>query len=154
MSTAEQNKQAIVNLWNTVMRQRSQGRVDHEAFRDFIAEDYVEHQDLGQGGGYEGWIKRVEWIIKAFPDFDIRMNMVIGEGDIVFCRYVDTGTFGGEFLGIPPTNRPYTVEVGHIFRMKEGKAVEHWAFLPQLELFAQIGIIDQVVAGIKAKAQQ
>lgn len=147
----EQNKAAIVKLWEVVDQQKVAGKVDPEAFRDLVTEDYIEHQDLGQGGGYDGWVKRVEWIIQAFPDFTIDMKMVIGEDDKVVCFYEDTGSFKGEFLGMPPTNQQYKVEVAHIFRMEDGKAAEHWAFLPGLELFCQIGVIDPVVAGIKAQ---
>lgn len=150
-NTIKENKAAIEKLWQVVDQQRAAGTVDPEAFRDLIAEDYIEHQDLGQGGGYDGWLKRVEWIIQAFPDFNIDMKLIIGEDDLVVCFYEDRGTFKGEFLGIPPTNQKYIVEVAHIFKMKYGKAMEHWAFLPGLELFSQIGIIDQVVAGIKAQ---
>lgn len=148
-NSIEENKAAVIRLWEIVDQQKQNGTVDPEAFRDLIAEDYIEHQDLGQGGGYEGWLKRVEWIIKAFPDFSIKMMSVICEGDTVVCHYEDTGTFKGEFLGLQPTNKPYTVEVAHIFKMKEGKAVEHWAFLPSLELFAQIGVLGQVIEGMK-----
>src|SRR5262245_37905776 len=48
----------------------------------------------------------------AFPDFHMTVEDTVAEGDFVACRFRQTGTHEGDFLGIPPTGR--RVDYGEI----------------------------------------
>jgi predicted ester cyclase len=44
-------------------------------------------------------------------------------------------------MNIPPTGKPIAVVAANIFRIVNGKAVEHWAISDDLGLMPQIGVI-------------
>ena len=63
---------------------------------------------------------------EGFPDLGITIEDVIAEGDRVAARVVMRGTHRGEFQGIAPTGKPVEVKAMDMFRIANGKIVEHW----------------------------
>jgi steroid delta-isomerase-like uncharacterized protein len=62
----------------------------------------------------------------AFPDAQVTVEDVMAEGDRVAARVVMRGTHRGEFQGIAPTGKRVEVRAIDIFRVENGKIVEHW----------------------------
>ena len=62
----------------------------------------------------------------AFPDARIEVEDMITEGDKVTARVAMSGTHQGEFQGIAPTGIQVQVRAIDIFRIANGKIVEHW----------------------------
>ncbi|MDQ3863753.1 MAG: ester cyclase [Actinomycetota bacterium] len=62
----------------------------------------------------------------AFPDARIEVEDIIAEGDKVSARVAMSGTHQAEFQGIAPTGRRVQVRAIDIFRIANGKIVEHW----------------------------
>ncbi len=62
----------------------------------------------------------------GFPDLSITVEDVMAEGDRVSARVVMRGTHRGEFQGIAPTGKHVEVRAIDMFRIREGKIVEHW----------------------------
>ena len=44
-----------------------------------------------------------------------------------------------EFIGLPPTGARVTVRGMSLFRIADGRIVEHWAFADELGFLAQLG---------------
>jgi steroid delta-isomerase-like uncharacterized protein len=63
---------------------------------------------------------------EGFPDLGIAIEDVMAEGDRVAARVVMRGTHRGEFQGIAPTGKRVEVKAMDIFRISNGKIVEHW----------------------------
>jgi steroid delta-isomerase-like uncharacterized protein len=63
---------------------------------------------------------------EGFPDLSITVEDVMAEGDRVSARVVMRGTHRGEFQGIAPTGKRVEVRAIDMFRIREGKIVEHW----------------------------
>ena len=63
---------------------------------------------------------------EGFPDLGITIEDVMAEGDRVAARVVMRGTHRGEFQGIAPTGKPVEVKAMDMFRIANGKIVEHW----------------------------
>ena len=63
---------------------------------------------------------------EGFPDLSITVEDVMAEGDRVTARVVMRGTHRGEFQGIAPTGKRVEVRAIDMFRIREGKIVEHW----------------------------
>jgi len=65
----------------------------------------------------------------------------IGEGDKVVARVTVHGHHVGEFLGKAPTGKEYAVEHIHIWRLADGKVIEHWSVRDDLGQALQLGLI-------------
>lgn len=63
---------------------------------------------------------------EAFPDMQVTVEDVIAEGDRVAARVTMRGTHRGEFQGIAPTDKRVEVSAIDVFRIANGKIVEHW----------------------------
>lgn len=62
----------------------------------------------------------------GFPDLRITVEDVMAEGDRVAARVVMRGTHRGEFQGLAPTGKWVEVRAMDMFRISNGKIVEHW----------------------------
>jgi predicted ester cyclase len=65
-------------------------------------------------------------ISEAFPDFEITINNLLVKGDRVMARYTIMGTHKKHFLGVAPTFKKMMVTGIDVFRLSNGKVVEHW----------------------------
>jgi steroid delta-isomerase-like uncharacterized protein len=63
---------------------------------------------------------------EGFPDLTISIEDVMAEGDWVTARVTMRGTHRGEFQGIAPTGKRVEVRAIDMFRIEDGKIVEHW----------------------------
>jgi steroid delta-isomerase-like uncharacterized protein len=135
--SAEDNKALIREVIEEVWNRGNLAAVDR-----YFAPDYVDHTPFpGQGPGPEGYIQVVTAIREAFPDLRLTLGDILGEGDKVAFRYTMEGTHQGDFMGMPPTGKPFSVTGMIIARVADGKAVERWANLDTLSLMQQLGAI-------------
>jgi predicted ester cyclase len=63
------------------------------------------------------------------------------EGDKVVARVTMHGRHVGEFLGKPPTGKKFAAEQIHIWRVMDGKVIEHWSVRDDLGQALQLGLI-------------
>ena len=77
------------------------------------------------------------------------LHEIVAEGEWVAvrttCRGVHAATptipvNSGIYTGVPPTGKQYTVQHMHLFRVVDGKLVEHWANRDDLGAAHQIGL--------------
>ena len=87
----------------------------------------------------------VRVVTAAFPDNRHEVEEVISEGDKVVLRCTLTGTHEGPFMGIPPTGRRIEITEIHIYRLEDGKAVEHRVGRDDLGAMRQLGVIADAV---------
>lgn len=62
----------------------------------------------------------------AFPDLSVAVEDIMAEGDRVAARVTMRGTHRGEFQGIAPTGKRVEVKAIDMFRISDGRIVEHW----------------------------
>ena len=77
----------------------------------------------------------------GFLDSHLVIEDVIAEGDKVVTRLTITGTQTGTLQGIPPTGKKFSMRGIDIFRVVDGKIVEHWDAVDQLGMLQQLGVI-------------
>ena len=77
----------------------------------------------------------------AFPDWHSDLDAVYAEGDIVIERFTASGTHKGEIFGIPPSEIVCTLSGINIFRVRDGKIVEHWGRVDELGMLRQLGVV-------------
>jgi steroid delta-isomerase-like uncharacterized protein len=65
-------------------------------------------------------------LTSAFPDFDIRVEDIIQEGNKVVVRSTITGTQRQAFAGLPATGRSMKIQAVDIHEIENGKIVRTW----------------------------
>ena len=76
---------------------------------------------------------------EVFSDVEYTTEDLIAEGDRVVQRWTFRARHAGEFLGLPPSGKTITAAGISIFRIAEGKIVQHWAFADDLGFLHQLG---------------
>jgi steroid delta-isomerase-like uncharacterized protein len=136
--SAEENKAIVRRIYDEVWNERKL-----EVAEEIIAEGAVNY-DTGlapQPFGPEEMKGTVQMITAAFPDNRHEVEEVIAEGDTVVLRCTLSGTHEGQLMGIPPTGRRIEVNEIHIYRLEDGKAVEHRVGRDDLGAMRQLGVI-------------
>jgi steroid delta-isomerase-like uncharacterized protein len=75
----------------------------------------------------------------AFPDLKHTVDEMIAEGNTVAARWTVRGTHRGEFQGVAPTGRPIQLSGATVHHMSDGRIVETWLTVDNLELLQQLG---------------
>jgi steroid delta-isomerase-like uncharacterized protein len=115
---------------------------DVNVLDEIAIDDYVEHHPFpGQANGRDDLKARARLLLAAFSPLSFSVEDVIADGDRVAVRWRSSGTHSGEFLGIPPTGRPYTIEGIDIHRLEHGRLAEHWHVVDQFGQMQQLGLL-------------
>jgi predicted ester cyclase len=133
---AEANK-ALVRRYREAHNTNNMGALD-----EIIAADLISHNTLpGLPPGREGGKMAHQGFLAAFPDGQTTTEDLIAEGDKVVERYSFRGTNTGPFLGAPPTGRPVQSQSISIYRIANGKIVEHWGENDVIGVMQQLGLM-------------
>jgi len=131
-----ENKQLLGRYYEEVLMQ---GRLD---VLDTIARaDYVEHNPFpGHGQGLEGLRQRVNTLRTGLKQ-QFTLEHLIAEGDKVAVLWTTRGTQVGEFLGLPPSGKSYTIQGVDIHQLRDGRMAEHWDVVDMYGFLIQIGVV-------------
>ena len=115
---------------------------DIDGFGGFLADDFVEHEELPGGATTKhGVMDFFRMQIAAFPDLAMTVEDVVDGGDKVVARVRFTGTHEGDFMGMPATGKAVDVQVIDIMRFADdGLAHEHWGVFDQMAMMQQLGV--------------
>ena len=131
---AEQNK-AIVRRYQELYNSNNLDGLDEIVAADLISHNLVPGMPQGLASG-----KRVHTVMTAaFPDYHVVIEDLIAEGDKAVARITMAGTHTGtEFLGLPANGNQFKIAGISIFRLANGKIVEHWAVGDTLTMMQQL----------------
>ena len=76
----------------------------------------------------------------GFPHYELIAEDLVAEGDKVVVRFILCGVHLGEFMGIPATGKTVAVPGIIIYRIDDGKIVEHWMQMDSVTLLQQLGV--------------
>ena len=110
---------------------------------EVLAADFTPHNLLpGLPPGLDG-IKMVhQGTLAAFPDLRVTTEDLIAEGDRVVERWSQTQTHSGApFMNIPPSGKKVRITGISIYRIANGKIVEHWSQMDVVSLLQQLGVM-------------
>lgn len=120
-----------------------------DAIDEYYSPDLVDHHlPAGYPPGNDGKRQLVRELLEAFPDFHITLEDLIveeepnGGGNKIVERFTISGTHRGEYRGIPATGNRFETHGMSICRFVDGKQVEHWAVVDELDMLQQLGVID------------
>jgi len=108
---------------------------------ELMAPDYVDNAiQLRSREEY----KQMQTIVgNAFPDFHETIEDITAEGDKVWVRFKATGTHKGEYRGIAPTDKKFTLTGVLIYRIVNGKIAEKESGVYDfLDFYKQLGVIE------------
>jgi predicted ester cyclase len=77
-------------------------------------------------------------LLRGFPDASMEINEQIAERDLVSTRKTLRGTHRGELWGLSPTGNRVDFEFIDIFRVADGRLIEHWTSMDLAALRSQM----------------
>jgi predicted ester cyclase len=137
-ATESANIALVRELYDSLM-----ARGDVATGRRILAENFRDHDIPGLGtGGREELIQAVLGVRQAFPDIRPQLFELIAEGDMVAVRVEAAGTHTGvPFMGVPPAGRAIRWKEVHLFRLRDGRIVEHRGVFDLLSIMQQLGAL-------------
>ena len=133
---SEANK-AIIRRYRQAHNQNDMAALD-----EIVSADIISHSALPElPAGREGGKMAHQGSLAAFPDGRTTTDDLVAEGDKVVERFTFVGTHKGDFLGIPATGKQVKVTGMSIFRIANGKIVEHWGENDGMGLLMQLGVL-------------
>jgi predicted ester cyclase len=112
---------------------------NHSVIDEVCAEDLVEHEPFAPEPTREGVRQFFAMARAAFPDLQLRVLHMVGDGDLAIAHGLFEGTHEGEFMGMAPTQRRISVPFADIVRFRDGLAVEHWGVTDTGAMMQQLG---------------
>src|SRR5439155_16820825 len=119
----EENKAIVRRQFDLIQA----GTID--ALDEVMASDMVNHAVGRAQSGLESFKAILRGVHQAFPDETTTIDDIIAEGDKVVVRATLRGTHQGAvplLAAIKPEGKPIVWQFIHIFRLRDGKIVEHW----------------------------
>ena len=109
---------------------------------ELVHPDFVNHEaPPGNPQGPEGLKETVTWLRGLWGPMRAEIEDEICEDDKVVVRLVMHGRHVGEFLGKAPTGKEFAAEHIHIYRIQDGKLLEHWSVRDDLGQAIQLGLL-------------
>ncbi len=92
------------------------------------AQDAAVHQsrDVDDVVGLEAFVALLEMFYVGMPDLKIKVEDVVGEGDVVFLRTSSRGTHTGELFGIAGSGRAVSYKGIATYHLADGKLTHEW----------------------------
>lgn len=134
MST-EQNK-AIVRRYREAHNTNQLDQLDEIVDANLISHNLLPGLPPGLEGGKMAHMGGVASSRPAGQNWSL-----IAEGDKVVERWTQTGTYtGASFMGAPVNGKRFSMSGTSIYRIANGKIVEHWGEMDFLGLLQQLGL--------------
>jgi len=133
MST-EDNKALVQQFFEQVINLRNLAALDQ-----FVSPNAVNHtvpacMPLGPS-------QFLSLHLNAFPDVQATVEDLLADRDKVVARVSYRGTQQGAFRSISPTGKQIAVMGINIFRIADGKMVEHWGLSDRISALQQLGAV-------------
>jgi predicted ester cyclase len=116
----------------------NQGRLD--VIDELVTEDFLDHGPFGDIAGRDGFSEMIAVWRAAVPDVHCEIDHVVSDGELVGWLVHTTGTHTGDELGFPATYRRFSTVSANLCRLRDGRAVEHWAEQGMFPMLVQLGV--------------
>jgi steroid delta-isomerase-like uncharacterized protein len=133
----QQNKQVVRQFFEALNRQDTE-RMDELVSRNGYSLHFSGMPPMDWNANKKEFLAP---FAKAFPDLHRNIVDMVAEGDKVAVSLNVTGTYKGEFQGIPATGKQVSFTAMDMLTISEGKITEEWATADMMGLMQQIGAI-------------
>ena len=113
MSSNEENKQKVVSYYTLAFNDKR----PEEAVAKYVGPKYIQHNPQAPDGP-GAFVQFVQAFAGQFPQLHVEIKRIIAEGDLVMTH---------SLLTTSPEDRG--TAAADIFRLEDGKIVEHWDVL-------------------------
>jgi steroid delta-isomerase-like uncharacterized protein len=137
---SEQNKTVARRAIEEMFSGGNLGLAEELYSPEFVNHDPADDEDAH---GIDGIRARVEGYRAAFPDLNVTVEDILGEGDRVCTRWIARGTHEGDLEGLPATGRTMQIDGMSIDRIEDGKIVETWDNWDTIGMMRQLGAIPE-----------
>jgi predicted ester cyclase len=136
----EENKQVVARFVEICQNQHDLAFAEEIFHPEFVNHYVPEGRPIIEtpdrpAAGFQAFYGR---LLQGFPDATMQVDEQLAERDLVATRKTLRGTHDGELWGLPPTGNRVEWEFIDIFRVKDGKLVEHWTSMDMEALRAQM----------------
>jgi len=114
-------------------------RGDERAVDELAAPDFTPHSWGSVPPGREALKAAMKRVSAGLSDASMTIEDVVAEGDRVAVRLTSSAVQSGPFMGLPASRKRYSIPEIHIFRIRDGRVVEHWREMDALGLMGQLG---------------
>ena len=126
----EDNKQVVAHFVEVCQNQHDLAAADAIFHPNFVDHYAPAGRPLAPtprpAGGFQAFYGM---LLQAFPDATMEINEQLAERDLVATRKTLRGTHSGDLWGLLPTGNRVEWEFIDIFRVRDGKLVEHWTHM-------------------------
>ncbi len=130
---AEQLVIEYVDAWN---------ERDFQRFADLLGESFTFiSPTAGTVQGRENCEAYARAVVAGFSDFQVTVQEIVADGNLVMTESILVGTHDGEYDGIPPTHEEIEVPDMAKFVIQDGKIQEERLYFDRQEFFDQLGLL-------------
>ena len=134
--SAQRNKEVVRRFIEEIFVKGKVAAVD-----ELTAADFVPHSWPSVKPGIESLKEAVVRVSSGLSGVRMTIEDMITEDDRVAVRLTAHAVQKGTFMGIPASGKSYTISEIHIFRVRDGKVVEHWREADFLSMMQQLGVM-------------
>ena len=134
---ADANLKLVQRMYEALNRQ------DLDAHDEFWREDMVWHGPPPFGSIHGRDAFKTEVLVPfyaAFPDYHAKNDIEFANEAWVAATGYVTGTQRGEWMGLPPTNKPMRMRFSDFWSVKDGKLHENWVMVDHVDVLRQLGV--------------
>jgi len=137
---APQSQQNIENAKRLFSEVWSGGNV--ALLDELIADNYVKHwASVAPTIGRDALKESITAWRASVPDHNEKVLAIEASGELVFVRWLETGTLLNDFDGLPATGKTFEVAAMGWIRFENGKIVEEWTIVDNWGAQAQLGVV-------------
>lgn len=132
---AEQLVIEYVDAWN---------EREFSKFPDILAESFtLTSPTAGTVRGSSNCETYARAVVSGFSDFQITVEEMLADGNLVMTESVLTGTNDGEYEGMPPTREEIEIHDMAKFVVEDGKLQEERLYFDRQAFLDQLGLLDE-----------
>ena len=130
----EQNKVLVRRFIDEVFVKGNPDAVDK-----LVTHDFTPHSWGNVPPGADALKDAIRRVHAGLADVSFKIEDLIAEEDRVAVRVTAHGRHTGEFIGLAPSGREYTISETHIFHLRDGRVSDHWRDADMLGMMSQLG---------------
>jgi predicted SnoaL-like aldol condensation-catalyzing enzyme len=134
-TAAERNRRLVETFQQEVLH-----RGEYEQASEWAHDDLVIHLPPGIPRGLDSALEWFALCAEWFTSTGIDIQFSVANEDTVFQLIKLNFVHTGDYMGVPPTNKPFSIDGLAAFRIREGKIAEHWGMYDMESIPAQLGL--------------